>query len=146
MRRFKPLLFPMIVAASIAAAIAAGAVWASGTGRPTASAPLAATCSSVPLPPADQPVDTNLDKMNGLLTYSLHGGGSSRSVTIEYKNPECLGVPALAKLISHVLATDAEAQAQTCASFREQVAANVATVRGIRVNLDAAKQYISEWC
>ena len=148
MRGLKPLLFPMVVAVCLAAAVTAGAVWASGTGRSAAFAPAAASCSSVPLPPPDQEVNTILDKENGLLTYSFYDSarGVDTSATIDYRSALCLGVPQLTKLINHSVATDAEAQAQTCASIREHVAANVGTVRGVRINLDAAKQYISEWC
>lgn len=148
MKRWGSPLFPVIVAVCVAGAVAVGAVWASGTGRSAAVARAAASCSSVPLPPADQEVNTILDKENGLLTYSFYdrARGADASATIDYKSALCLGVPQLTRLISHAVATDAEAQTQTCASIRERVAANVDTVRGVRINLEAAKQYISEWC
>lgn len=148
MRFVKSFLFPLIAVACVVAAAAAGAVWASGTGRSAALAPAAASCSSAPLPPADQEINTILDKEHGLLTYSFYDStrGVDTSATIDYKSASCLAMPQFKTLLDHVLATDAQAQAQTCTSIREQVAANVDTVRGVHINLDAAKQYISEWC
>jgi hypothetical protein len=148
MRFVKSFLFPMTAVACVVAAIAAGAVWASGSGHSAALGPTAVSCSSAPLPRANQEVNTILDKEHGLLTYSFYDSarGEDTSATIDYKAAPCLSVSRFKGLIDHVVATDAQAQAQTCVSIREQVAANVSTVEGKHFNLDAAKRYISEWC
>ena len=149
MKFLKSFLSPLlVVACAVVVAAAAGAVRAFDTGRSAARAPAAASCSSVPLPPADQEVNTILDKEHGLLTYSFYNdaAGADTSATIDYKSALCLRIPRFGRLVNHVLATDAVAQAQTCASIREQVAAKTDTVRGVHIDLDAAKKYISEWC
>jgi hypothetical protein len=149
MSALKSWLFPAVVVVAVAAAAAAGGVWASGTGSSGAQGRAAVTsCSSAPIPPANAEVNTVLDKEHWTLSYSFYDAAKAANTgaTIGYKDALCLGAPALKRLIEHVLATDAEAQAQTCASIREHVAANLDTIRGVKINLDAARQYISEWC
>jgi hypothetical protein len=148
MSRLKIIAFPIALLVSVAAAVGAGAVWASVNSGSTSLVPQATSCSAAPLPPADSEVNTILDKEHGLLTYSFYDAslGADRTATIDYKSAACNGVAQLARLIAHVRSTDAEAQAQNCASTRKLIAENVTTWRGQPINLDAARKYVSTWC
>jgi hypothetical protein len=61
-----------------------------------------------------------------------------------YNDPNCS--TSAKSVISHALETDKKSQIQICQSFREIVQNNITEIRGQKVNLSAAKQYITEWC
>jgi hypothetical protein len=145
-RKFWILL--TLVLAGIAP-VGAGVVWGAG-GHSSAESPvpLAQNCGSVTLPKLAAEVNTVLDKERGLLTISSWSGlaDGDSTVTVRYDDPACLAVPGLARVIQHVVETDAQTQADSCASMRELVASNATVVRGVRVNPDAGREYLADWC
>lgn len=131
------------------ATVGAGAVWgAVGHSSTESQVPTAENCGSVTLPDLTAEVNTVLDKERGLLTISSRSGlaDGDTTVTVRYDDPACLAVPSLARVIRHVAETDAQIQADTCASMRELVTSNATVVRGVRVDPDAGRKYLADWC
>ncbi len=109
--------------------------------------PAAANCGSLSVPELTGEVNTLLDKERGLLTlFFSDGSGSERAITVRYREPACLENQALRRVIDHARDVDARAQAQICAAMRTAVERNVTQVRGRRVNNDAGRRYLAEWC
>lgn len=106
-----------------------------------------ADCNQVDIP-SDREVNTLLDKEQKLLTLSYLDDQSSEDVvvTIGYEDQACLANESVRTKINHALDTDAVTQAQMCESMREGIRNNERVVRGIEVNLEAARRYVAEWC
>lgn len=102
-------------------------------------------CSKVVIPKNTE-INTHLNKEKGLITVSWLDENTAvdKKVTMLYNDPNC-SISAKS-VISHALVTDKNSQIQICQSFREIVQNNITEIRGQKVNLFAAKQYITEWC
>lgn len=123
-----------------------GAVLTARAAQPT-TPPGLADCSTLSVP-QDTEVNTILDKQNGLLTVSFldPSTGEDQTSTFQYRNQSCRENASVNATINHVLETDAVGQAQICESMRQGIRDNETTVRGIQVNLAAARRYVQEWC
>lgn len=134
------------VAVAGAAAVAAWAAGAGSTGRASFEPP--SDCVEATLPPLGGEVDTLLDKEHGVLTVSAYDPAlqADRRVTIRFRDPACLARPDLRRVIEDAVRTDAQAQAQVCASLRAALARGAAEIRGRRIDRDAGQRYVGEWC
>jgi hypothetical protein len=144
-----PVLRSAGLVALLAAAFAA-AVWASQGESSATPSPLgpAADCASLALPSVDGEVNTVLDKEHGVMQLSFYdkSADTERHVTIDYKSAACLRQPDLKRMVDHVLAAGAGAQAQACASMRAALNAGTTRVRGRQVDPAAGRRYLAESC
>jgi hypothetical protein len=102
-------------------------------------------CSRLSIPDNVE-VNTVLDKEKKLLTASWlnQDTGEDIQVIFDYTNNGC---SASAKhLISHALEVDLNVQKEMCASMKDAVVNNITEIRGKKVNIEAGKKYIAQWC
>jgi hypothetical protein len=104
-------------------------------------------CSNL-LIPDNTEVNTNLDKEHNLLHASWYDEtqGKDVFVTIKYKDKTCSQNKNVKHKIQHILEADAIQQEKICNKMKEDINNNVKEINGKKVNIEAGKKYLTEWC